>query len=186
MRVVVWMAALIACFVCPNALEAQVPRAGTFGVSFDVPEGGGAGLGLRYLPSDNLNMGINFDFDVSYEPASDDGTQPGQESRTDWSLGFSPDFRFYQGAGNPVAPFFELGLGVTYAKLSEGDLSDLVVRGSVGVGAEWFPTQSVGISGATGVETIFVHSKLGGEPETTADEVSVGVFRSELTLNLYF
>lgn len=180
------VSALIAMLVGPAALWAQTPNAGSVGVAFNLPEGGGSGFGLRYLWSDGINMGVNVTFDLDYELASDDEV-PMDESRTTWALGFTPDFRFYQGTYESIAPFFELGVGVQYAKIPEEDLRDLAVSGSVGIGAEWFPTRSVGISGSTGLRTTFLHSTTGeDDDEVVQDSVSATVFRSALSINFYF
>lgn len=177
---------LIAILISPAALSAQSPAAGSVGVALNIPEGGGSGFGLRYLWSDGINMGVNVVFDLDYELGSDEDG-PGGESQTTWAVGFTPDFRFYQGNYASIAPFFELGVGVLYARIPEDDLRDLAVSGSVGIGAEWFPTRSVGISGSTGLRTTFLHSTTGeDEAEIVQDTLSATVFRSALSINLYF
>jgi len=165
----------------PTKGEAQSLRAGSVGVAFNVPEGGGSGLGLRYLWSDDINMGLTFLFDLDYELANDDG----EDAPSTWALGFHPDFRFYQGAGS-VVPFFELGIGATYAKAPEEDLTSVLGRASIGIGAEWFPAANVGIAGSTGLQMNFDHRTIGEDPGVTEDTLSLDIFRSALTINLYF
>jgi hypothetical protein len=81
-----------------------------------------------------------------------------------------------------VVPFLELGGDVLYRDGTGlgwgGDLG-----ATAGLGVEWFPLRSMSLSGSTGVRLAYRHVDGDGFSE---DSLALGVFRSELLLNLYF
>ena len=61
--------------------------------------------------------------------------------------------------------------------------------GGGSLGAEWFPTESVGITGSTGVHATYgttQNERLEPPGRTESYEWRLGAFRSDLFLSLYF
>lgn len=177
----------LCCLVCvllPTTLLGQsrttLPAAGSYGVSFSLPSGGGAGFGLRKMLSSTKSVGIEFQVGLSWRDAS--GPSGAQESRTDFRLGVSPNVRLYNRTAGPVVPFLQVSGRFSYASAPDDGWA---VDGGVGVGlgVEWLPLAGMSISGTTGVSAAYRHSTGGGLPQ---DSFSLGAFRSQLELNLYF
>lgn len=158
----------------------RLPLKGQYGISFAFPDGGGAGLGVRKLLSSTTNAGLELQFSVSHRntehpPAAD-------VSASVWSFGLAPDVRLYRKIGVPVVPFLALD-GIV--RFQHAENSNVFSTGAgIGIGAEWFPIRSMSLSGSTGAVARYDHQE---QPDGRIDNiVSLGLFHSELTLNLYF
>jgi hypothetical protein len=92
--------------------------------------------------------------------------------------------RLYRRTDGPVLPFLHLAATARYGSRSQPDAWHADVGVGVGIGAEWFPAESVGIAGSTGVRANYAHDR--ANDTTTMDAFSIGAFRSEPTLTLYF
>lgn len=158
----------------------RLPRAGQTGLFFNFPDGGGAGFGMRKMLSRTTNAGLGLQFSLSHQRA----TGPGQfdNSHTSWSIGVSPDLRLYQSRRSPVVPFLALNAQVGYTHIDQ-DTHGIGTGAGVGIGAEWFPTRSMSVSGSTGITATYDHQS---HTDVSADNLSINLFRSQLTLNLYF
>ena len=162
--------------------EPRVPTAGSYGVSFGLPDGGGAGFGLRRMLSSRINAGLDVVFDVSWQDF-DRPVGPQEEPRTSFHLELVPNIRLYKGSeGAIVLPFLLLGLRGSYTK-APVDGWGVGAGAEVGLGVEWFPAPAVSVSGSTGARATYGSNSGQGY---SGKFFNLGVFRSELTLNLYF
>jgi hypothetical protein len=174
----------LVCFLIPTAIVAQsqssLPAAGSYGVSFSLPSGGGAGFGVRKMLSSIKSVGIEFQGGLSWREAS----QPSgdQESRTDVRLGVSPNIRLYNRVAGPVVPFLQVVGSLAYTS-APNDGWAVDGGGGVGLGVEWLPLPGMSISGTTGVNAVYRHSVGGG---LSQNSFNLGAVRSQLELNLYF
>ena len=73
--------------------------------------------------------------------------------------------------------------GIDYAKAPDGQ-SFLGYLGRAGIGAEWFPVDRVSVVGSTGVGMTYGHYDSADGRER--DSFDLTMFRSAITLNLYF
>ncbi len=171
------LALLIVCV--PTSVRAQghaLPSTGSYGLSFSLPEGGGTGLGLRKMLSSRTSLGTTLIFGAGWQERSD--SLAGDHSNSSVSVGVRPDLRLYRRSAGPVVPFVGLDAELTCQSASDDAWA---LGGGVGVGAEWLPLRGMSVSGWTGVATRYRHSDSGRASENA---FNVGVFRSELTLNL--
>lgn len=171
----------------PASLAAQAesvtPSEGSYGLWFSLPDGGGAGLGVRKMLSSTTNFGIGVVFGFRWEDV--DIPAGPQDARTSVSVGLRPDVRLYRSTSGRVIPFLALGGRFAYQKQSGAFDAWAVDFGTdVGIGAEWFPVDDMSVSGATGVEVLYRHATNGGGG--TNRSFALSVFRSELSINLYF
>jgi len=181
------VAVLLTTLVAPQlgpGLAAQsptsLPAVGTHAVTFSLPDGGGAGFGIRKMRSATTNVGVEIQFGVSRRWVdSGDNNEFPPDGGTSWLVGLRPDVRLYRRTEGPVLPFLEWNGHLGYQGASGGRW---VVDGSVGagLGVEWFPLQGMSLSGSTGLAGTYTGADSG------AHSLAVGMFRSELILNLYF
>jgi len=170
------------------ALHAQEGRApaptpvGDYVMSFSLPSGGGPGFGLGHQWSPRTR--IQFNVAVDWEQQDTEVVEGVPAVRTrELSIEGGPELRIYGLLDRPVLPFFHLTAFGGYEE-SSLDPSALRFGGEVGVGAEWFPLRGVGISGQSG----FRLSRTSPREDVGASVTTLrgGLFRSGLSLNLYF
>jgi hypothetical protein len=159
--------------------RASTPPPGSHAVTFSLPDGGGAGFGVRRVLGSGANAGLELLLGVS---RSSTDTPTGEVTSSNYQVGLTPDIRLYRGSSAPVIPFVELSGEVRYLN---GDGDDWTLRGGVGVGlgVEWFPLTSISVSGATGIRLDLARAE--NLPATT-NTLQLGAGRSALRLNLYF
>lgn len=175
---------LVSLVVAPSLLAAQsglpLPPVGSHAVSFALPDGGGAGVGVRKLVSERRSVGVELQLGVAWHDV--DTPQGEGQSQTTLSVGLSPDLRMYTRDRGPVMPFVEWTGRVGYRD-GANDTWAVDGRLGLGLGVEWFPLPSMSVSGSTGLALSLLHQSNGGL-DTRA--VTFGAFRSELSMNLYF
>ena len=178
------MVALLAFVAPPRDLVAQVepPEPGTYAVSFEFPSSDSGEFGVRKVLESGVNAGLNVSF--LFNRASSDRQGTGEDTRTRWSLGIGPDFRFYREARGAVLPFLFLNGRISYEDHND-DVWSGGISGGTGVGVEWFPVTSMSVSGATGVGLSYSRSD-SDMSGTTTSNTTVSSFTSSLAVNIYF
>jgi hypothetical protein len=161
------------------AAQSAVPEVGSYAVMFSLPEGGGAGFGIRKMRGPTTNVGLEVQVGASHRWVSGEFA-PSDD--TSWSLGLRPDVRLYRRTDGPVVPFLEWHGRVGYGG-SSNDAWSLSTALGVGLGVEWFPLEDMSVSGSTGVAGMYARNS---NTSSAGSQLSFGAFRSELTLNLYF
>lgn len=168
---------------------------GTWGLRFALPDGGGGAFGAVRFLSHRTSVGLDLSFsyrsdalDVSSE--RDPGGQ--QREATSWRLGLSPELRRYFADDRRVIPFVSAAGGLRYDAASQGDdrrADAWTLSARTGLGAEWLPTDGVGISGSTGIQ-IRRRTEDREQDDPQAERSSsawiLDTFRSALLLSLYF
>ena len=116
-----------------------------------------------------------------------------QAIQTEWLFG--PTVKFYGAQAGPVVPYLrgKFGFGNSRSDLS---LAGTKVRkqdtwrweGSVAIGAEWFPTEGIGLSGHTGLQYSRDYMERFNENNDLLERwtYNYGTFRSGVTLSFYF
>lgn len=160
--------------------QSPLPDPGSYGISFSLPSGGGAGFGIRRMLTGQRSLGAEIQLGLSWQDV--DYPDNDEDSRTAFGIGVSPDLRLYRGTSGPVVPFIEVEGTISYQR-SSGGAWGMGAGAGVGLGVEWIPLEGMSISGSTGIAADFGHNDNHGR---SADRLSVGLFRSELKLNLYF
>jgi hypothetical protein len=158
--------------------RASTPPPGSHAVTFSLPDGGGAGFGVRRVLGSGANAGLELLIGVS---RSSTDTPTGELTSSNYQVGLAPDIRLYRGSSAPVVPFVELSGEIRYLK---SDDDDWVLRGvaGAGLGVEWFPLPSISVSGSTGLRLDLARA----DGATTSNTLQLGAGRSALRLNLYF
>lgn len=160
----------------------SLPPVGKHAVTFSIPNGGGSGFGIRKMRSAATNVGLEVQLGVNRQwvDTGDNNDFP-PDDRTSWSLGLRPDVRMYRRIEGPVIPFLEWSGRLGYRRASGGPWA---LDGAVGVGlgVEWFPLEGMSISGSTGMAGTYSRSN----STSTTNNLALGLFRSDLILNLYF
>lgn len=186
MRLFVTLGLLLGVAASPSALRAQeasrLPSPGAYGLSFRIPEGGGAGFGIRKLLSQHTNAGLDVLVDWSWRD-TDRPFGPQQDAETSFRLGLVPNLRLYKQISNDVLPFLLVGATGDYAN-GPNDGWGWGVGSQLALGVEWFPASGVSLSGVAGMRIAYRYSTDG--QGSSIRLVDVGAFRSELMLNVYF
>jgi hypothetical protein len=176
----------------PTGAQAQEPRAdgretpaavGDYVLSFELPEGGGPGFGMGFQTSTRTRLGFFLRGQWNRSDYEDTTTGAEGTSRS-WSVEGGPELRVYGLQARRVLPFLHLAAAGGYGEAPD-ESTQTLVRGEVGFGAEWFPVRSVGISGQTGLGIRRTRAEPGTSGPTTTG-LSAELFRSGLSLNLYF
>lgn len=164
--------------------ESRSPPPGSYGISFNLPESGGAGFGLRRMLSETTNAGIDVLIDFDWSDFDRTGPAlPDEDPRTTFRLHVRPNLRLYRRLTEEVLPFLLVGIGAAYTN-SPDDNWAWGAAAELGIGVEWFPASDVSVSGSTGLRGDFTYrSNSGGN---TVQQVHLGAFRSTLSLNVYF
>lgn len=102
---------------------------------------------------------------------------------TPWRVALAPEPRRYLRDEGPVVPFLSPRVSVGYRSGDNGDGTRL--GASLGLGAERFPLDGMGISGRTGVSAAYrdLEEDVGDE---SLETWNVSFFRSSLRIELYF
>ncbi len=172
------------------------PSKGSWGFRFNLPEGGGAGLGAAHFITEQTNLGLDIVFAYSSsedERVSNDPDASRTRGSSRWEMRLSPEVRRYILPRRVVRPFLTAGLTGAYASTNV-DVTDGTSQRTqwrtmleAGVGAEWFPTESVGFSGSTGIQAEYRRADQDDpEGQGQSSRWRVNAFRSALFLTLYF
>ncbi len=176
------------------AQDSPVPEKGTWSIGFFLPDGGGNSLGGWRMVSDRVMVGLEVDF-----RSSDSDTEPTEGSLAastefdDKVFTFGPRAKIYLGHRGPVASYLRFGGGIGWESdqaigqnaVREETRYQLFLRNSVG--ADWFPTDGISISGYTGVQlTYFSARNTIDELGITQKTWAVATFRSDLGINFWF
>lgn len=153
-----------------------LPAPGTHAISVNVPDGGGAGFSIRKILESGANLGLNVTFGASWI-----WPESGSSSHS-YQLGIGPDVRLYRRETGPVVPFLHLGSEISYQGGSQDNWAG-GLSADVGVGAEWLPLTSMSLAAWTGLGARYRHASAS---VSHRDDLSIGAFRSQLELNLYF
>lgn len=178
-----WVVGMVALWAVPGHARAQeghpLPAEGSYGISFNLPEGGGGGFGFRRMLSPRKSVGVDVTLGYSWQRTEDGGVS---ETRTFKGVGVGSDLRYYRRARGPVVPFLEVGGALGYSDPADDSWSTSL-RGNFDLGVEWLPLDGMSISGSTGVGALWGHSKSQGR---THDDLVLNASRSVLQLTLYF
>jgi len=190
-----WVSALVALTILawvPAGAQAQQPRAdgreapafvGDYVLSFQLPDGGGPGVGLGFQATTRTRLQFAVRGQWS-QVETEDPASGAESSARNWNVEAGPEIRIYGLQNRRVLPFFHLAGSGGYGESASGD-SRTLIRGELGFGAEWFPLPSIGISGQTGLGVARLRDEPGG-PGPTVTNLRAELFRSALSLNLYF
>jgi len=189
----------------PDSIEALTP--GRRALSFNLPNGGGAGLGIWRMVAPDRARGFFVNFSAGYNHSA--STPPGGTEQSGNSLHLAasvgPQVRRYLARRAPVAPYVQSGLslGIGYQRQTlepsqAGGASDEShswsgnAGASVAAGVEWFPLRRVSLAGQTGVDVSGGYSRYSGttggvsEGHGSSWSIGLGTFVSSLMLQIYF
>lgn len=171
----------MAATVTPVAAQSArtLPAAGTWGLFFDLPDGGGSGVGLRRMLSEDRSLGLVLQFNAA-SLTREHGTPPVTDEHSRFFAGVGADLRFYRRARGPVVPFVQTGTFVGYENGSGDDWS---LAGDLALGAEWLPLDQVSVSAFAGMRAAWRRATDSTVRDTAT---SLGLVRSGLALTLYF
>lgn len=165
------------------SLSAQEPRTlpgvGSWGLSFDLPDGGGTSVALRRMLAADRSLGLSLRLGLTHQTVESLATGDVDEQSLR-AVGMGADLRFYRGARGPVVPFVQPGALVVR---SDGPVDAWALAADLAVGAEWLPFDQVSVSGSAGVRAAWRRSSSSARRDT---DTSLGLFRSSLALTLYF
>lgn len=206
-----WVSAgFLACALCSAvSLEAQVPDTavsplapGVQSLSFQIDYGGGNSgtFGYWRMRSERTNLGweIGLGGRQVWTSSKFENDRDADQSATSFFVTAGPRLRRYVNPGGRVVPFVQTGVSLGYGLQRvrvDGDGAPTTQRqqghranlsGSVGLGAEWFPTSRVSVSGFTGLSTAVEYTNSEG-PSTTQTqwEVNAGTFTTGLAFRIY-
>ena len=175
-----------------SAQSEGVPGEGSWGLRFALPDGGGGTLGAARFLTDRTSLGVDLSFRYRSTESTGGPGGPLNES-SGWSVGVTPELRHYLGRPRAVMPFVLSSLSVqrTSSTTGNGNIETRawMTTARAGLGAEWFPTDWVGISGSTGIDALYVttdNERITPPATGESSQWEVGVFRSEIYLSLYF
>ena len=176
---------VLACLLaCPSLLQAQagntLPPPGSYALSFALPDGGGAGVGIRKMLSNQRSVGLELQLGASWQEFDDAVGE--DHSHSSVNLGLSPDLRLYRRQSGPVIPFIEWTTGIRYRN-GANDAWAVDGRLGMGLGVEWLPLPAMSISGTTGFVVTAQHQSSRG---LDSRGIMFGAVRSQLSMNLYF
>ncbi len=159
-----------------------LPEPGQRSISFGLPGNLGHNtFGFWTMHSEKLNLGLNLGLNLVSN--STDGTTTSKVS----NISIGPALRYYAGSLGPVVPFLHGQADIRYGKTDQPDRSSKGFGLASGLGAEWFPTRNISISGTTGLgfSANWVSTSQGGTTIKTSN-TGIGTFTSALTIQLYF
>jgi len=175
---------------------------GAWSLSFSLPSGGGASLGVWKLVGARTNLGL--DIGVRSVSTSDnlrfDDGRPSQEfNSSDLGLAIEPSIRQYIATFRTLAPYIHGNLLFSYSSLDAETVSQqaTTVRKTyqygigLGIGVEWAPLERFSIGGHTGVRFSYLdRSNVDSSPAGTSVQdghsTTFDTFVSSLVLQLYF
>lgn len=176
--------------------------AGAWSLSFSLPSGGGASLGIWKLVGPRTNIGLDLGIrttSTSDNVRFDDG-RPGQEFKSsDVGFAIEPSIRQYITAYRTLAPYIHGNLLFSYSSVDAEtvELQQTTERKTygygigVGIGVEWAPLERFSIGGHTGVRFSYldrssVNSSPAGVSRSDGSATIFDTFVSALVVALYF
>lgn len=181
--------------ISPRLAAAQGPAAATLvegrrSIQLGGIDNGSASFGFWKMRDARTNLGIVIDANLGINRTSSDNTDT-----HDTSIGFGfnagPELRRYTDIGGRVAPYGFVGgsVGANVNRSSTQDDSETRwtarVGARAGLGAEYFPTESLSIGGQMGVGAGFNY-----DPEPFEDgtrwSLGLGTFGASIMAAIYF
>ena len=175
---------------------------GAWSLSFSLPSGGGASLGVWKLVGPRTNIGL--DLGIRTASSSDnvrfDDGRPEQEfNSTDVGFAIEPSVRQYFTAYRTLAPYIHGNLLLAYSSVDAEtvELQQTTERKTyqygigLGIGVEWAPLERFSIGGHTGIRVSYldrssVNSSPAGTSRSNGSATAFDTFVSALVLQLYF
>jgi hypothetical protein len=189
-----------------TTLQAQVVdgaesplAAGVQSLSFHLSGSGTGSFGYWRMRSERMNLGweIGLEANQSWGRHESATGNESTQSATGAVVTVGPRFRRYIETQHRVVPFVQTGASVGYsfgrseaeqdgsASREESGHSGLL-EGSLGLGAEWFPTSRVSVSGYTGMNTGVRYSTRNGSGDSSSMwGLRAGTFTSGLSFRIY-
>jgi hypothetical protein len=172
-----------------DTIEALVP--GRRSISLNLPNGGGAMLGIWKVRSATLNRGLLVN---AYVRANGQDGEIGDQDQASIGLSVGPAFRRYIARSGPVAPFIytDVSLGASADRTGNGDNPathgwEAGAGASLGLGAEWFPLRRASLAGFTGAHlSATVGRSHGPVVSATRWNVVANTMSSTISLQIYF
>jgi hypothetical protein len=176
--------------------------AGVRSLSFHLSGSGTGSFGYWRMRSERTNIGWEFGLGAQQRwgrfesAAGSESTQSG----TGAFVTVGPRFRRYLETDHRVVPFVQTGVSVGYAfqrseseashegtQLARGESGHSgILEGSLGLGAEWFPTSRVSVSGFTGLNSGVTYSTRSLSGASSRDwGLSANTFTSGLSFRIY-
>ncbi len=176
--------------------------AGAWSLSFSLPSGGGASLGVWKLIGSRTNLGLDIGLrtvSTSDRQRLDDGTPMQEFNSSSVGIAIEPSIRQYIATYRTLAPYIHGNLLFSYSSLDAETVSQQATTErttyeygiGVGIGVEWAPLERFSIGGHTGVRFSYqdrnsvdaspVGTRLQSGSATTFD-----TFVSSLVVQLYF
>ncbi len=187
--------AMLLVAISPRLAAAQSPAAATLvegrrSIQMGGINSGGAAFGFWRMRDARTNLGIVLDANFSGSRISSD-TSDAHSTGIGLNLGGGPELRRYTAIGGRVAPYGFLAgrVGGSIQRQSTEDESDTRwsagIAARIGLGAEYFPTESLSIGGQMGVGAGL---NVDPEPqdETTRWSFNVGTFGASIMAAIYF
>ena len=198
--------ALLAATVAPALGQVRTQPlplpAGAWSLSFSLPSGGGASLGVWKLVGDRTNLGLDVGVrSVSTSDALnfDDGRPSEKLTSSDLGLAIEPSIRQYIATYRTLAPYIHGSLLFAYSSLDAETVSQqaTTVRKTyeygigAGIGVEWAPLERFSVGGHTGVRFSYqdrssVNSSPSGTSVQDGSATAFDTFVSSLVVQLYF
>lgn len=169
----------------PLHAQSSLPAAGDRAIHFALPSGGGAGLGFRWMLEDNRSLIVDVWASLSEVVREEAVDAQGRV------VSLSGEYRWFRGdLSAPVVPFLALDGEFTYRR-SNSALDDRRVGSSVvaALGAEWFPLESMSVSGTTGIGLGWEHwfgDEIRFSSVPSLHEFRVFSFRSGLVISFWY
>ena len=197
----------LALLVAAPAAAQETPQSlpmpeGAWSLSFSLPSGGGASLGVWKLVGARTNLGLDIgvrSVSTSDNLRFDDGRPQEEISSSDLGFAIEPSIRQYIAVYRTIAPYIHGNLVFGYSKVDAETASQQATTTrkqyeygiGAGIGVEWAPLERFSIGGHTGVRFSYIdRSSVNRSPAgTSVQDGSVTVFDtfvSSLVVNLYF
>lgn len=147
------------------------PHQGWLGISLGLPAGGAPTAGISYFLSDTGALKLDFGLDF--------GTK-GAEFRPGFSV--ESGYRAYIAKAGNLSPFIQPGAFFGRPAGSGDFLATATIQVNIGLGAEYFFSDHLSVSGQTGVGLSFRSSR----PGNTFDTINFTTGTSGIYGNLYW
>ena len=210
MRPLAWSALVSLALVSTVATPARAQEdsrtlplpAGAWSLSFSLPSGGGASLGIWKLVGPHTNIGLDLGIRTSSTSDNvrfDDGRPEQEFNSTDVGFAIEPSIRQYITAYRTLAPYVHGNLVFAYTSVDAEtvELQQTTERKTyqygigLGIGVEWAPLERFSVGGHTGVRFSYldrssVNSSPAGTSRSDGSATTFDTFVSALVLQLYF